>query len=89
MPDIKQGKYILDMFPIEFVELNKEVSLHPGLMEYLAAKPQLDFYEKLAEIATYCGILVDGKYSREQLAVICHALIMDLRERRTGIIRLH
>ena len=89
MSDIKQGKMILDMFPQEFVELNKEVSLHPALMIYLAAKPQLDFYEKVAEIATYCGILVDGKYSREQLSVICAALVKDLRERRTGVIRLH
>jgi len=92
MKPIKQGKYLLQFDPPEFIQLKIEVSRHPeliGKLLFLRTQGKVEFADQLAEIATHCGILIDGVYTEKQLAVICEALIADLRQKRTGIITSH
>jgi hypothetical protein len=53
-------------FPEEFIALNREIINHPALQERLS-KHGNDFELKLAEIAAYCLIEVDGEFTEEDL----------------------
>lgn len=68
-----------EIFSDSRIELQREVSNHPILVERLANHPAEEFELKLAEIASYCNIVLHGDYSQEDIDEIC--------ERLTGILR--
>jgi hypothetical protein len=77
------------MFPIERIELHREVGRHPQLVEILSEQPSATFAEKLASIATYCGVLIDGDFSQKEINQLCDILIRELQQKRTGLILLN
>lgn len=84
--------YILVEHPMEFIELNVEVSHHPDLIrklnELMILTPNAGFEEKLAEIAAHCNILLDGLYDGEDQKGIATLCTKRLQEMRTGIIQV-
>lgn len=66
--------------------LNQEVLKHPKLMERLDSKRTADFELKLAEIASYCGILLDGYYVQNDIDNICDLCITELKKQSSAII---
>lgn len=81
-----QGKYIVEMFPEELVEFNKEVSKHPLLMEGLSKIESRDFYTMLAKVAAEVGVVLDDNYTLEDIRKICDICTERLRRRRTGVV---
>jgi len=84
--------YILVEHPMELIELNVEISHHPKLIqqlnELLLLTPNAGFEEKLAEIATYCNILLDGLYDETDIKGIATLCTKRLQEMRTGILQV-
>lgn len=67
-------------FPESMLALNEEVQHHPKLQELMSQHDDME--TKLAEIAAYCGIVLDGYYSGKDLEHLAHILTMKLRQAR-------
>lgn len=75
-----------EMFDPEIIDLNQEVAFHPDLMELLGKQTNRDVYVLLLEVATFCGVVVEGDYPKEDILKLCKILTKKLFERRTGVI---
>lgn len=82
----KRGKYNLVYFSSVQQALNKEVLNHPQLMEYLRNKPAHEMEIRLAQIAEYCGLALDGIYDGKDIDNICALCLAELKSRSTQII---
>jgi hypothetical protein len=78
--------YRLDFFPESYIALNQELSNHPELCRLLANHPPQEFEIRLAEIATYCGVVLDGDYYPDDLEKLADILWTKLREKSSLII---
>lgn len=75
----------LEFFPESRIQLAQEVKKHPELMERLQNHRQEDFEIMLAEIATYCDILLHGDYTQSDLDGLCEMLYWKLRDKRSPL----
>lgn len=85
------GKYTLEMFPQEYIDLNREIATgnHPKLHAILASCSAEDIDLKLAHIASYCQVVMDGDYTLESRMKLCKILkdkLILLREPENVII---
>ena len=78
----------LDYFPQERIALQEELAhpAHQELWPLVAKHPPQEFELRLAEIAAYLGIVLDGYYSQEELNKLCDILTRKLYEKRTQIV---
>ena len=79
----------LNIFPEPFIQLNMEVVHHPILMELLAAHPAHEWEIRLAQIAQYCEVILDGAYMPEEIERLCTILrnkLILLREDNRGLL---
>ena len=67
---------VIEMFPEGYQALSKELAtgLHPKLEKLLAKHPVDEIDVKLAEIAGYVGVLLDGTYTIEERDKLCYIL---------------
>jgi len=84
---------VFEMFPEEYVQLNIECSngLHPKLEIILAGIHPDEHDMKLAFIATYCEVILNGVYTHESRIALCEILrkkLIEKRERPPGSIIL-
>jgi hypothetical protein len=71
------GKITFEMFPEGYIALNKELAtgLHTKLYALLANNPRADDVDvRLAEIASYCSVLLDGTYTIAERDKLCYIL---------------
>ena len=61
--------------------LNKEVTQHPALGELLRNHPASEFELRLAEIAKFCGVALDGEYYGDDIDNICSLCLDELKKR--------
>ena len=92
-PEFLQGKVPVKMFPEGIIALNRELAtgLHPRLEKALAeqAVQGEDWTDRLAQIAAYCGVILDEAYSMpdvDKLAFTLAGRLEALREAPAGII---
>lgn len=73
---IMQGKVIVEFFPDGFIALNKELSsgYHSSLIPLLEGTPVDEIDEKIAKIAVYCGVILDGIYTVQERSILCSTL---------------
>jgi hypothetical protein len=66
----------IEMFPEGVILLNRELAtgLHPALERLLERFPPDETELRLAQIAQYCSIVIDGVYGPEQIAELCAIL---------------
>jgi|688.fasta_scaffold550801_2 hypothetical protein len=77
----------IEMFPQSAVALSQEVQKHPQLckeLSYLGPSAHLEF--KIAVIAKYVGIVLDGEYSEKRLETLFDLLLDRLRQKSKLII---
>lgn len=67
--------------------LNREVTNHSALMEILRTQAHADFEVRLAEIAKYAGVMLDGEYNGKDIDNICGLCLEELQKRSMQIIR--
>ncbi len=77
---------ILEMFPEPLIALREEITKHPDLMVILATQQDKDVYIQISEIAAYCGIVLDGMYTREDIIGLCDKLVKQLQSKRCIIV---
>lgn len=70
------GKIIFEIFPDEYLALNRELCTqkHPKLQNILAQCGAEDIDMKLAQIASYCSVVMDGCYTLEDRIKLCKIL---------------
>lgn len=73
----------INIWPEELIQLNRETLNHPKLMERLANHPSSEWEIKIAEIALYCEVILDGHYLPEEMVRLAAILTKRLIERRT------
>lgn len=68
---------IIEMFPEGYIALNAELAtgFHPKLEAMLLRYPVDEVDLKLAHIATYCAIVLNGTYTLEERDKLCHILV--------------
>ena len=77
---------ILEYFPEERRALASEVKKHPELAPLLNEFEPTDFPNRLATIAAFCGVIVDGVYTNEELNKLCSILTHLLIKKRSIIV---
>ena len=83
------SKAHLHYFSDSRIALARELRNHPELCKLLANHASDEFEIKLAEIATYCEVILDGDYSPADLDGLCDLLIRKLKQKLSGIILLN
>ena len=76
----------LEYFPPHMIELQEEIFQHPELCRLLANHPPQEKEARIAEIAAYCGIILNGMYMPEDIDKLCEILHRKLVEKRIQII---
>lgn len=76
----------LEYFDQELIELQEEIFQHPQLCNLLQNHPAGEIESRFAEIAAYCGILLDGGYTPEDFPRIAKLCTHKLREKRVQLI---
>jgi hypothetical protein len=64
------------LYPEGLIALNAEIAtgLHPKLEARLSNHPAAEWEIKLAEIASYCSVVLDGTYAADQISELGHIL---------------
>lgn len=78
------------LWPEELIALNQELAsgLHPDLQAYLVENVGPGYghenllIERLAAIAAYAGVALDGLYDSDQILVICTVITAKLKTMR-------
>ena len=78
----------IEMFSEARIRLSREVARHDKLCEVLRPLEGEDFEIKLAAIAAYCGVVVDGAYTQREIDALCDKLLDRLYKKRTGLLVL-
>lgn len=82
-PDGTNKYAYIEWFPPVVLELQKEVALHPKLVEQLTMnRLDSDLETRVGTIAAYCDILLDGYYDESQLMDLFPILVEKLRKKR-------
>ena len=76
----------LEFFSESRIDLQKEIPNHPELVSRLQNHPAGEFEVRLAEIASYVGLVLDGDYTPEDLDNICEICRHKLWKKRSPII---
>ena len=76
----------LEFFPESYIALSREIPNHPQLCELLAKHPPQEFEIRLAEVAAYCEVVLDGTYTQEDLEKLCDILVRKLKAKNSSII---
>ena len=69
-------------FPPEHIHLQEELQYHPDLLTILAVQTSDDPHIHIAEIAAYCGVVLDGVYTPDEITKLCGILTSKLQEKR-------
>lgn len=73
----------LQFFPEEFILLSQELQYHPDLVEILGTVAANEPEMKLAHIASYCEIILDGIYDEASLTKLAGICLKILKNKRT------
>jgi len=74
------------MFPQEMIDLQREIKMHPELVELLQNHPVDELEIRIAQICAYVAVALDGHYLESDLANICKICHKRLVEKRTNLI---
>lgn len=78
------GKVVFEVFPQEYRDLDAELKTeyHPKLSAVLAGINMDDMDLKIAHIASYCEVVLDGAYDVADRTKLCGVLVKKLKEKR-------
>lgn len=74
------------MFPQELIDLDLELAHHPLLIELINQHPANEWEMRLAHIASYCEVILDGVYGHEQILQLSKILTQKLQDKRKKLI---
>lgn len=74
--------YIKEYFSEEYIQLQKEIANHPTLVDILSNQPNPTLEVRLAEVATYCEVILNGDYLPVELQRLATLLTARLIKKR-------
>ena len=75
------------MFPEAAIAMNEEImNHHPDLLRILSKYPGRQLEVKVATIAAYCGLAVDGNFRESELEALFELLLRKLKEKSMPVI---
>jgi len=77
---------IHEYFPPSLIALNEEILNHERLVYNLSVQEDQDVYIRIAEVAAYAGVVLDGTYTQEDIINLADMLVQRLRQMRATII---
>ena len=76
-----------EMFPPVIIELQAEIQMHPELLTVMLQLPKDSPIElKMAEVATYCDMVLDGIYSEDDILYLAGVMINKMRGKRGELV---
>ena len=72
--------------PLQRLQQELAHPAHSVLREYLGNHPAAEFEIKLAEIATYCEVVLDGVYDSYDIDKLADIFVGKLQDKRGAII---
>ncbi len=75
-----------EFFPESLTALRVEIDNHPALLKILAAQEDKDVYIQISEIAAYCGIILEGEYTRDDVIRLADKLVWELKKKSSILI---
>lgn len=80
----KSPRMILEYFPQAYIELQRELNtgLHKDIVDIISRYPADEIDIKLAQIASYCEVLLDGDYTLADRIKLCEILVEKLKQKR-------
>lgn len=75
-----------EFFPEALTALRVEIDNHPALLKILAAQEDKDVYIQISEIAAYCGIILEGVYTRDDVIRLADKLVWELKKKSSILI---
>lgn len=76
-------------FPVEFINLQEEMTKHPDVVEAMSKCPSQFLEDRLAALCTHLGFEIDGEFDVDELSALAEVITKKLYEKRTGIASLH
>jgi len=76
----------LEFFPESLQALRVEIANHPDLLQILHNQSDKDVYMQISEISAYCGILLEGDYSKEDVIRLADKLVWKLKSKNSLLI---
>lgn len=76
----------LEFFPESLQALRVEIDNHPDLLQILHNQSDKDVYMQISEISAYCGILLEGDYSKEDVIRLADKLVWKLKSKNSLLI---
>lgn len=76
----------LEFMHPNLIDLQRELHNHPELVERLQNHSVDDFELRMAEIATYCNVILDGDYVQADFDNLAGILVKKLIQMRTPLI---
>ena len=73
-------------FPEVYLALDREIQHHEELVGYLQNHPAVDFEVRIAEIASYVGIVLDDVYNQKDMDKLAGILLKRLQDQRVQLI---
>jgi hypothetical protein len=74
--------YDIVMFPEVAIRMNEEIlNNHPELTKILSRYPGRDLEVKVATVAAYCNVAVDGDFKEKELESLFELLYKKLKEK--------
>ena len=79
---MKVGKRIQYLFPEAAIALDTEIQMnHPDLLKILSKYPHQNLENKVAAIAAYCNLAVDGFFKEKDLEALFQLLYDRLKQK--------
>lgn len=75
-----------EFFPESLTALRVEIDNHPALLKILNDQEDKDVYIQLSEIAAYCGVILEGDYTREDVIKLADKLVWELKKKSSILI---
>lgn len=75
-----------EYFPESLTALRVEIDNHPTLLKILHEQEDKDIYIQISEIAAYCGIVLEGDYTRDDIIKLCEKLVWELKKKGSILI---
>lgn len=76
-----------ELFPPVIIELQAEIQQHPDLLISLLQLPKDSPIElKMAEVATYCDMVLDGIYTEDDILKLASIMINKMRSKRGELV---
>jgi hypothetical protein len=74
----------LEFFPESYIQLGREIAHHPKLVSLLQQQEANEFEIRIAVVAAYCEVMLDGLYSPKDLEKLADILLKRLQKMPRG-----